>query len=280
MRILIRILKKLSLLNSFNLMGYYPPDKTMKIPVIKSLGYDNFFEPEPWLVSLLRKILGSASSQDYFIDVGVNVGQTLLKVKLVNRSISYFGFEPNPSCLFYLYELIRVNDFQNVTIFPFALSDSSGVIDLNLYTTNATDSTASIVQGFRRKSTNKIKVPVLNGREVLQLQTIKIGVIKIDVEGGELEVINGMLSFIQRDRPLIICEILPVYNAGNVFRLTRQEQLEAILESASYKIARIDNCGGVAEINLIGVNSDIDLVNYLLFPEEKRELLQRNMDLL
>ena len=41
-----------------------------------------------------------------FIDVGVNVGQTLLKLKSISSEINYLGFEPNPNCVNYLKNLI------------------------------------------------------------------------------------------------------------------------------------------------------------------------------
>ncbi len=243
--------------------------------MIRGLGYEHLFEPEPWFTNLLLKLLDPQCNQDHFVDIGVNTGQTLLKVKSINKSIRYVGFEPNPNCLFYLYALLHCNDLQHVTIFPFALSDKSGIVDLDIYTDNATDSSASIVPGFRSKSINNIKVPAINGAEVPQFEMLKLGVVKIDVEGGELGVIRGILSFIQRDRPIVICEVLPVYHVDNVFRLSRQNEVESILKNASYKIARIDSSGKLQEISSIGVHSDINMVNYLFFPEEKREALKR-----
>ena len=273
MKLLIRFLRKFSLLKNFNLVGTYPHEKSIKIPVIKSIGYSHYFEEEPWLKNLLKGILLSPLYQNSFIDIGVNIGQTLLKVKSINSSIEYIGFEPNPNCLFYLNELLECNAFENVSIFPLALSTKSGVIDLDFFTESSTDSSASIVPGFRKGSKRKMKIPMVNGADILLAQTNKAGLIKVDVEGGELEVIKGILPLIQRDRPVIICEVLPVYSPENVFRLTRQKELEEIFSTLQYKVGLVDGAVRIKEIGSIGIHTDITKVNYLFFPEEKREEL-------
>lgn len=44
-----------------------------------------------------------------FLDIGVNLGLTLIKVKSVNADRNYIGFKPNPACVFYIEELKRIN---------------------------------------------------------------------------------------------------------------------------------------------------------------------------
>jgi len=279
MKFLLRLLRKLRLLTYINLWGSYPLDKSIKIPVIKSLGYDHFFEKEPWLVDLLNGLISPSLHNDCFIDVGVNIGQTLLKVRSVNKSIEYVGFEPNPNCLFYIYELMKCNAFEKITIFPYALSTKSEVLDLEFYSPEATDPYASIVPGMRNHSEHKIKVPVLNGSEFSYFNKLRTGVIKIDVEGSELEVLNALAQVIKRDRPFIICEVLPVYSADNVFRLTRQNKLESLVKSLRYKKVLINSLGELKEIDMIGIHADIARVNYLFFPEEKKGEMEGKVNL-
>ena len=86
-------------------------DKVFKIPIIKGLGL-NYFEPsEIWMYSLLKTLL--EIKEGLFIDVGINIGQTLIYLRSVNSFIEYMGFEPNPNCIFYLNYLIEENSFQN-----------------------------------------------------------------------------------------------------------------------------------------------------------------------
>ena len=52
------------------------------------------------------------------VDVGANLGQTLLKVKRLDRRARYVGFEPNPWCVVYMEELVRVNRLEHCSIVP------------------------------------------------------------------------------------------------------------------------------------------------------------------
>ena len=47
----------------------------------------------------------------------------MVKLKSLDSQRDYYGFEPNPVCNFYTQELISANDFQNVRMSPFALSN-------------------------------------------------------------------------------------------------------------------------------------------------------------
>jgi len=50
------------------------------------------------MIDLLKKIL--LLKDGVFIDIGMNLGQTLIKLKCVDPNIRYFGFEPNPGCVY------------------------------------------------------------------------------------------------------------------------------------------------------------------------------------
>src|SRR5262245_40272959 len=80
--------------------------RSIRIPAINGMECDI---TEPWMLEILDGLL--ARTKGAFIDVGVNVGQTLVKVKSISIDRSYIGFEPNPACLYYVGELIKQNQF-------------------------------------------------------------------------------------------------------------------------------------------------------------------------
>ncbi len=89
----LRILNKLSLLDKFNLQGTITlNNKNFVIPVLGKLGFSNMFMSEPWMIDVLKIVI--PLSKGSFIDVGVNIGQTLLKLRSVSDEIEYTGFEP------------------------------------------------------------------------------------------------------------------------------------------------------------------------------------------
>ena len=103
--------------------------RRIKVPIINGLGFHNLVVLEKWMDDLISSIL--KIQEGAFIDVGANLGQTLLNV-ICNKGggIDYFGFEPNYTCCNYLYELIRVNRLPNCHVIPVGLSNNDGIFKL------------------------------------------------------------------------------------------------------------------------------------------------------
>jgi hypothetical protein len=75
---------------------------------------------------------------------------------------------------------------------------------------------------------------------VLKEMGMEVGIIKIDVEGAEMEVLKGMSETIRLFRPVIICEVLYSYSEETVSvdRL-RREELSDFLKEAGYYMVQI-----------------------------------------
>src|SRR6478736_7109196 len=105
-----KILNRIGILN-FVRVGYKLRilDRSFKIPVIEDkvgLTYHQSVT-EPFLLTLFKRLY---SNIDYaFLDVGVNFGQTLLKLKAVSNNATYIGFEPSGLCTYYVSQLIKMN---------------------------------------------------------------------------------------------------------------------------------------------------------------------------
>jgi FkbM family methyltransferase len=167
------------------------------------------------LLNLLQLLL--PDREGVFIDVGVNLGQTLLKVKAICETQAYVGFEPNPACNAYVYELIQLNHLTSCVLMPVGLDEQTKIV--TLFIDNPTSAIASTIDGFRPNSFYNATqhVAVFNGDEIMSQQDIeKVSVIKIDVEGGELEVLQGLRQSIIESNPVILMEILPVIALGSV----------------------------------------------------------------
>lgn len=272
--ILTRILSKLGILKFLN----YTVSITLysarfSIPIYGSIGEENLLEQETWMFKLLRNVIPEYCKEKSFIDVGVNLGQTLLKVRAISNQTDYVGFEPNPSCLYYLDKLIDKNDFGAVTLLPVALSNKFEL--LRLFVDKETASGASMIESFRsgyhKDGINSIYISTTEYPDIIELKDKKIGIIKIDVEGAELYVLQGLVNVIKRDNPLVLCEVLPVYtlNSENQKqRYKRQVEIEQLLKSLQYSIFLIDEQGHkLVELGEIGIHSDMGRTNYLFLPD-------------
>ncbi len=272
--LLLKIFNKLKLLHLFNLMGRIKLNGLyFNVPVIKKLGLENIYMSEPWMITLLEKL---KLDDGQFIDVGVNIGQTLLKLRSVNNKISYIGFEPNSTCVFYSNELIQANNFTDCVIIPTGIANINGVLKLNFYSESVSDPSASIVKNFRPSQEVKYSqyIPVNTIDNLENSVKIKnVEAIKIDVEGAELEVIESLKKLIAINQPVILIEILPVYTDENKERLIRQQKIEAILEELNYSIYRVqiktNTFDTLLPIDSIGVHSDLDACEYVFMPKNK-----------
>jgi len=245
--------------------------RCFRIPMLGGLGGAMRRHHEPWMLENLIQIEKEADG--CFVDVGVNLGQTLLAVKSIRSDWEYIGFEPNPYCVFYTMNLIELNALEGCSIFPFGIGETTGAMDLRL--NSLTGGEGSIVAGFRSESDYKrrIKVPIL-GAEFLpgELLEHKVGVLKVDVEGGELDVFRAMTPVLRKHQPLIISELLPIYDTTTEqgsFRKERQDALTEILHDLGYGIIRLHLDGSRERLEEIEVHSEIALTNYLFAPVDR-----------
>lgn len=238
---------------------------------------------EPWMPQLLSKIL--PLQENIFLDVGVNLGQTLITVKALDPDREYVGFEPNPSCFTFPQDIIKENQFDHCLLFPVGLFSETGVLGLDFFSDSPIGSSATLVDQFRpsERVYSRIFVPVfrfddlgdiLGGREV--------GIIKIDVEGSELDVLKSLLNRVARDRPVIIIEILPVYSEKLTQRKNRQSLVEKLFAEQEYHLYRIlksdeKTYTGLTRIDSIGIHSDLALSDYLAIPAEKTSHLLKEL---
>lgn len=268
-----RLLNRLNLIDKVNLVSNISlNDTVIKIPVLKRIGYANLFISEPWMVQIIEKL--SAKKKGTFVDVGVNIGQTLIKMKSANIGMDYIGFEPNPLCVSYTNELIKLNTFKNCNIIAAGIADKSGSLELHFFSDSPTDSCASIIEGFREnQDTFKSTLVDVVGGEDLEnlLKNKEVSIIKIDVEGAELEVLQGLATIIRKSQAAILCEILPAYDATNTIRIDRQEKIMRLLDELNYSIYRIHKKQNdidieLERINRFDIHGDLSLCDYIFAP--------------
>jgi FkbM family methyltransferase len=274
--IIIRLLNKLRLLSYFNINGKIELNShKFKIPVLQKVGFDNLFMSEPWMIEILNIVLPLDNKG--FVDVGVNVGQTLMKLRSVSSETKYIGFEPNPMCVNYVSQLVKVNHFNNISIIPVGVSDKIEIGVLNFFYTSSTDSSASMVSAFRpeQKIERKEYIPLFDLKTIMDTVALDaISVLKVDVEGAELEVLSSFYSLIKEQNPIILIEILPAYNKENIFRINRQNKIQTMLNEAEYSIFRVikenDILLDLEEIADIEIHADLNRCEYVMVPNVKK----------
>jgi len=231
---------------------------------------------EQWMSGALSFIMNYCDGRNFW-DIGANLGQTLVKLKTLDSSWKYVGFEPNPSCVYYLDKLIESNNFDNCSVVPCGISTKDGILELELFGSD-TDPLGSIVSGFRKSSssTKRKLVPIFTFSSIGKvISYTPPSIIKIDAEGAELEVVHSLSKILSDYRPFVFIEILPVYDDNNSFRLRRQHEIEKLFKALDYQFLRINKnkskFTALSEVSEIGVHSQIELSDYVVCPSELKK---------
>jgi FkbM family methyltransferase len=146
---------------------------------------------------------------DTFYDIGSNVGFfTVIAASLVNPSGFVYSFEPSSSNAACLRHNVKINNLSNVFVKEQAVSCYSGHSELLLgkYCGGYTLATTNAPSG--RGASSKISVSLVSIDDLVEKENlIPPNVVKIDVEGAELDVMEGMSKTISRFQPIVIYEI-------------------------------------------------------------------------
>ncbi|MRR53438.1 MAG: FkbM family methyltransferase [Deltaproteobacteria bacterium] len=158
------------------------------------------FDPE-------QKLLRSIGIESPMLDIGANTGIYSATFEDIVGSENLFIFEPLP----HLQRHLR-QKFKKSHVFDFAISDKEGTQRIRVpyikgkrCDTRATFNSHSELNqtGFDEIEVNFFSLDSV----VKELQLESIGFIKIDVEGHELQVIDGGIETFTRFKPLILIEI-------------------------------------------------------------------------
>lgn len=150
-----------------------------------------------WYEKPVRSKLKAFLNQgDVFLDLGAHVGYfTLLGSRLVRKSGKVYAFEPHPKNVAYLKGHLDSNKIDNVVLFEGAISTYEGEFTLSNHSR----------VGARLQQGGEIVVPVFSLKALLENGRIETpNVIKLDIEGGEYELLNDNIELLRINKPVLL----------------------------------------------------------------------------
>lgn len=165
------------------------------------------------------------------IDVGCHKGEVLDIMRKYAPKGHHFGFEPIPE----LYQALQSKYSKSeAQIFDIALSNEKGIKTFNFVVSNPAYSgliKRQYDKPHEQDTSIEVRVDLLD--HIIPKDT-PIALMKIDVEGGEMGVLQGGQQTILRAKPIIIFE----HGMGaSDYYGTKPEQLYDFLQSCGYKVA-------------------------------------------
>jgi FkbM family methyltransferase len=163
------------------------------------------WDPDTW-----RAIAEHLPSGGTFIDVGAHMGHcSLTAATLVGPEGRVVAIEANPEMVQHLSRNIHASGV-TIDVQPIACSDSETLVDL-FVASHANSGSSSISQhnaslGAASQRNYRIQARPLDA-VLNELNISRVDVLKIDVEGAELQVLRGAKETLTRHRPVVMVEL-------------------------------------------------------------------------
>ena len=145
-------------------------------------------------------------------DIGGYVGiHSIFFANAVRGNGKVITFEPNPTNFREIVFNLKINNFKNVQVIPLGIGKERGILELNIDPIRY--SRGSFIQknqnlSFKKTESLKVKVKIDSIDNLIKEKTIPPpNFVKIDVEGFESEVIQGMIFTIENYNPELFIEI-------------------------------------------------------------------------
>ena len=146
----------------------------------------------------------------HIIDAGGYVGDTaLLFSSYTDKNIHVF--EASPSNMDIIRETIRLNHLDNIVPVSKALGEKSGTATFSLGERNSCN---SLVERPGYNYPDHIEVPVVTLDDYVRENNIEVGLIKVDIEGGEQMLLKGAVETIRTQHPILL---ISIYHSANDF---------------------------------------------------------------
>ena len=236
-----------------------------------------------WKTQAITAILAHRAGA--LIDVGANVGQTLLDFLKAPQRSTYVGFEPNLTCYQHLAAFISGNHLDQCRVIPAGLADKNGIADLYRLGGDV-DSGGTTLRDLRPRDQVKADACCIFRLDDLGGLTAGAGIalIKIDTEGSELDVLRGMEATIRASQPWILCEVLHRDELAEAEPYRRRcAELMRLLAELSYRVqrvlhddGRIERLEDVSEFpDQVWTDESIRLCDYLFVPASDLSLTDK-----
>ncbi|MFN4360470.1 MAG: FkbM family methyltransferase [Hylemonella sp.] len=190
-------------------------------PICREMLVNGFYERD-----LLEKMCSlGANPSGVVLDIGANIGNhTIYFSRVYSKVIS---FEPSRSNCWILKANLHLNRVSNVVLVEKAVGDKAGYACLS--NDNPQDTNNSLLNStFQLAAAGDNQVEIVVGDEVLaqMREELPVSLIKIDVEGNEAKVIQGLQQTIRQHKPLVFWE---------AFTLDKVNESRALLDEMGYR---------------------------------------------
>ncbi len=196
----------------FKVYGSIKKNKTSHF-LLKKCEFGDYHE-----LSIIKKF--SKNKKILFIDCGCNYGFYSLYTASLSEKNKIISIEASKNTSGEFFKNLNLNNFKNVDFYNNAVSNSSGE---NISFNESTNDWESSQTHSSFKLSSKLKIKSIRIDSLLENYFLKeyLVIIKLDIEGNEVNAIKGALETINKSKPLIIIEFSKYIfeNMDNIYYL-------------------------------------------------------------
>ena len=214
--------------NEENKYNINPPTKTIEHPdygIIKCITNDQYvcetiLNGGVWEKDLFEQYFKPYIKENTtLLDCGAYVGSHTILMKKLNRNNDIFVFEMMPEHYKIIQDNIKLNNFDNILTFNFALGEKIDRIKLpNVNYNKENTNYGGIGVDFNLQNAGinnfdanslylNVDIPMINLDYILPFIVKPVSFMKVDVEGHEIGLLNGAKELITKYKPIIEIEI-------------------------------------------------------------------------
>lgn len=172
------------------------------------------YEYKQWFSKIISK-------NSVFVDVGSNVGG--YTIRACNLGATVIAIEPDKENFSILEENVKMNNFNNVSIFNVAIGSKASYLPIFAPRGNYSTSTFSLIKGGILRDYVKV-IPLDDLINSFNYKTIDL--LKIGVGGFEMEILNSAIDTLKRTRYIMIEFVIT--NRGKILKILSTNEFEVI----------------------------------------------------
>jgi FkbM family methyltransferase len=196
---------------------------------------ESIFKYKHGLKFVPQNILNSLNNKD-FLDCGAYIGESALIFESEYKPNKIYSFEPVTENYNLLLETIKINNLQKIIPIDKGVGEKSRTVNFH----------SRGISSYISEDGNT-EMELISIDEFVKEKNLSVGMIKMDVEGYELEVLKGAKETIQEVKPVLLIGIY--HNPEEFFSAIKY--VKEISNEYEIKIKHLADIRPLAEIHLI-----------------------------
>ncbi len=204
-------------------------------PLPTDMYEESIFKYKHGLIYIPDKAINSIKHKD-ILDCGAYMGESALIFEKEFDPHKIYSFEPVSDNYNLLLENIKLNNLKKIVPVDKGAGESSKRVKYNLL-----DVTSYISEN------GKSEMDIISNDEFVEENKLDIGLIKMDIEGYELQALNGAKETIKKFKSLLLLSIY--HNPEELFKT--KHHIEEMMPGYEFRIKLLADIRPLAEIHLI-----------------------------